>query len=273
MQVNAGVIRKIMKSSFKDLLINFAKRMPFHGYIERLYLFIKAPHITNQYGMRLLCEHSLSDILNSLGLSATIIAFIALLDPSYSYLKVLLVINPVYLVLSCLIYAVTISFTMSLSIGIVALSPASENKQKATSIYFHVFCHSLRSYAAIALFISLPFTYSMGIMITTGVPYDQAFKGSWPWGIYIISTLVVLPAWILFKPLNDYLNIKIIKPIGYLIVLFSLYVSFNINHLLPIDFSGLILNKQELCKVYKSGDFYKELNNDDKLKSEEYFCK
>ncbi|WP_404398532.1 hypothetical protein [Idiomarina loihiensis] len=261
-----------MKEEIKILLLTLLQKLPFWGYIIRLYSFLRSPDFDESPSTETDLRYSLLDVFSGLGLAATIIGFLILEDPSKSYLNIITAINPVYVVASYFYYSVIFSFACSVLIYCLSLTPLTFHRYNGKRLFLNVFLHCLRFYAAQGLFLGVLFITVLGYLIDKGIPPDVSLKG-WFWLVYIVVTLVWFPIRLLINPLRKFARFKRFELLlGFPIIVMVLYSALVANQLVPMFFKDDILYNDKVCNLMKNGQFYKKLPEESRNKVLQPYC-
>ncbi|MEW6990465.1 hypothetical protein AADZ91_07215 [Colwelliaceae bacterium 6441] len=260
-----------MLDNYIQLIKKSLEKLPFFNYIIRLIYYIKSPEITNTSQTKEQLEHSLLDVFNALGLVVVSSVLIVLYQEDYSHFNAYKVLNPLYVAASYISYGLFFSFFMALLVKLISMLPFNNTQNAINGVFYTIFCHSLRFYAAFGFFLGILFVHVIGTILTKGTTVEVALE-HWFFYIYVLVTIVWFPIRLYIRP-----TLKLMSPTKYkwmtsTLVVLSILVVTTLNQFIPKVFGDKMLNHEELCKVAKSGNFYKKAEKNKKEKIEEYFC-
>jgi hypothetical protein len=248
---------------YYKILIKFIEKLPFNSYRQRLWRFILKPNITDEYECRTQLEYSGIDILNALGLAVFIVTIFILWDSDYKHFKIIKALNPLFISLSYIIYAIIFSSTISIFSSIASATHWSSNSNTFQLNFYSLFAHCLRCYAAYGLFLGIMFIIALSEIVANGKTPDEVFSNP-GWIIFILVTLVWLPFRLLVNPIFMYIKFIHLKLLGWFFVILAIMLASLANQLVPTSIGNKMIDKEELCKIFKAGEMYKEIPPENK---------
>lgn len=261
-----------MLQQYLILIKKALEKLPFFNYVNRLLVYIKAPQLTDSESNIEQLEHSLLDVFNALGLVIIVSVGFTLYSDDFGYMNAYKIFNPLFLAFTYVTYGVLFALGMAISSWVLSESRLFLRGNKSTNkLFYSVFCHSLRFYAAMGLFLGTLAVHAIGLVIAEGVSFNSAFK-HWSLTLAIIVSLFWLPFRLYVNPLFRYLNPIKFKALGYMLILFSVVSVTTVNQRLPIPFTDRMVIKEEICKFFKSGNLYKNAEDCKKPVMAKVFC-
>lgn len=256
-------------NKYKKLIIRASEKIPFSAYISRLKFFFLDPKFGgNTYAHDSQKEHSFIDIFNGLGLLALIISMVILYDREFNEFKIILALNPLFIVFSWVSNAIVFSF-VSASVLTCALYWANSTeglKQKCKTLYslkiskktkndfYNIFTHGLRSYALTGLVLGLVFIKLLGSVFLEGKHPTESL-GTVFWFVYVLGATFVLLR-MCFYPYVNYC--KVVKNwfFNTICVLTLVVLSFEPLQWVPFDYyQDKLLDQSALCELFKKSEF------------------
>lgn len=234
--------------------------LPFFNYLTRFLLYVKNPKIEKNKITEIQFRNSLFDIINSLGLASAFIGAIILSFPEKNYMTAIKIFNPFYVVIYCITLGITFSLTFGFLNALMKISNVSNNEDKISDIFYNTFCHSLRFYAACCLLLSPLATYTFGRLFNEGnLINDTILKQIISFSILALMIYIVFRLQII--PMHNYMKIKTHKLFSILIFIFFIFFGSKSLNLISGFLSSKIVNKNEICNTFKSGDFYNDIKD------------
>lgn len=261
-----------MLQQYLNLVKKALEKLPFFNYINRLIAYIKTPELTDSDSSTEQLEHSLLDVFNALGLVIVVSVGFTLYSTDFGYMNAYKIFNPLFLAFTYVTYGAFFALVIAISCWGLSKTPLFSNDAESGSLIYKVFCHSLRFYAATGLFLGTLAVHATGVVVTEGIKFETAFE-HWGLMLAIIVTLIWFPFRLYVNPLFKYLSPIKLNVIGYLLILMAIYLTTTLNQALPISLSDRMLVKEESCKLFKSGNLYKNTASIHKPEIEKIFCK
>lgn len=256
-------------NKYKQLVVRASDKVPFKAYISRLKFFLLNPKLCNKtYAHNEQKEHSFIDIFNGLGLLALVVSMIILYDRSFNEFKIIIALNPLFVVFSWVSNAVVFSgvSALTLSIALFWKNPSTNFSQKCKSVlslrinkqsridFYNLFTHGLRSYAFSGFLIGLVFIKSLGAIFLEGKYPDESL-GTPFWVIYILVAFVLLLR-MFFYPYIEYCKLFKNRIINTICVFILVVLSFEPLQWVPFEYyQDKLLDQGALCKLFKKSDF------------------
>ncbi|OEE31734.1 hypothetical protein ACODG7_02070 [Vibrio anguillarum] len=257
--------------NYRQILARVLDKIPFPEFRKRMVGFINNPILDNSYACSTQLQYSGVDIFNALGFLSIACVLLALVDKSWSVFKTISVFNPVHTVAiyiaNGIVYAVTLSLVFT---AWHCLRVGNVNYYK--DISYKIFSHGLRIYALYGFLLGFLFIKSYGDLLLRGLFPEQSFSHL-GWMIYILIVLVWWPFRLLVNPIFNLMGFKRFRKTAWLFTACFCFASFQPIKLIVIGSSNKMINFEQQCKVFKSGEFYKGLNGSAKEEAEVYFCK
>jgi hypothetical protein len=261
-----------MFQQYLDLIKKALEKLPFFNYINRLLAYIKTPKLTDSESCTEQLEHSLLDVFNALGLVIIVSVGFTLYSDDFGYMNAYKIFNPIFLAFTYVTYGVFFALGMAISSwGLSKASLFARGDESTNTLLYTVFCHSLRFYAAMGLFLGALVVHAMGLVITEGVSLDSAFK-HWSLMLTIIVSIIWFPFRLYINPLFKYLKPIKFKALCYMLILLAVILVTTLNQRLPLPFTDRMVIKEESCKFFKSGNFYKNAKDCQKPAIAKVFC-
>ncbi len=257
---------------YKEILNKVFEKLPFHEYLLRLYSFILEPNIRDDYRCRIQLTNAGIDIFNALGLLIATVSVMILVDNDYNYFKIIKALNPLYITASYILYALYFSSLVAFISATLMTTKWSLASKRWLINFDLIFAHCLRNYAAVGFFLGIPYIVYIGQLLYLGKSPDEVFSNIY-WWLYLLLTLIVLPFRLLINPIYYKIKFSKFKPLGWFLIIFIIWIVSFLNTLIPNVSHDQMLNKEELCKFFRSGAHYKSLTDDRKKMAEKYFCK
>ena len=249
-----------MFDNYIGMLKKLLEKLPFFNYLLRLANYIANPNILNDVNTKNQFEHALLDIVNALGLGVVAIGVIILYDTSNSYMAIVKAFNPLYVAGAYLIYGLVFSSVVALLLSGLSKTTLSLKSASFQTTFYEIFAHSLRFYAYMGLVLTPMCVHALGKIVSEGLDINSAFRGSFFWFSVIFVTLVWLPIRLYVKPIYVYLQVSKLKGATVVAIVLFIYIATEVNEYIIPDISDKLLDKKELCKVFREGELYKELS-------------
>jgi hypothetical protein len=195
-----------------------------------------------------------------------------LYSSDFDYMNSYKIFNPLFVSLSYISYGIFFALGMALLSWLISKTPFFSNDYEFNNLFYTIFCHSLRFYAAVGLFLGTLAIHGTGLVITKGINFNTAFD-HWFFTIAIIVTVIWFPIRLYVNPLFKFLNPIRLNYIGYFLILFAVFVITTISQVLPLPFTDTMLVKKEVCTFFKSGVLYKSAPINKRIEMEKSFCK
>ena len=259
---------------YKLILERALEKIPFQSYILRLRFFICHPQIgLNTYAHHQQREYAFLDIFNGLALLTAIVSLIILYDRSFNEFKIIIALNPLFVVFSWVSNALVFSVVSAMSLTAVKfwLTSSVSFKDKVLSLvskkinkqveldFYNLLTHGLRCYAAFGLFLGLPSVKALGSIYLEGQSSLAEVWGSWYWQLYIIVTLVGGSVWLVFYPYVKYCQLTRSRLFNTVAVIAIVVASFEPLKWMPFDYSDKLMDSEVRCDLFKKGDFIKRI--------------
>lgn len=261
-----------MIHNYIGMLKKLLEKLPFFNYLLRLASYIANPNIKNDENSKNQFEHALLDIVNALGLGVAAIGVLILYDTSNSHLEIVKAFNPLYVAGMYLFYGMVFSSVVGLLLSGLSKTTLSHRNESFQSTFYETFAHSLRFYAYMGLVLTPMSVHASGKIITEGLDMNGVFRESLFWVPVIIVTLIWLPIRLYIKPIYIYLQASSHKIIVLFAVVLTIYSATAVNELVTPDISEKLVNKKELCKVFRGGELYKNYDSVGRDYVEEVLC-
>ncbi|OMO22110.1 hypothetical protein [Vibrio lentus] len=256
-------------NKYKKLIIRASDKIPFSTYISRLKFFFIDPKFGgNTYAHDNQKEHSFIDIFNGLGLLALIISMIILYDRGFNEFKIILALNPLFIVFSWVSNAIVFSFVSAsvLTSALFWTNSTANFTQKCKSLYslniskktkndfYNIFTHGLRSYAVTGLVLGLVFIKMLGSVFLEG-KHPAESLGTVFWILYVLGATFVLLR-MCFYPYVNYCKVIKNRVFNTICVLTLVALSFEPLQWIPFDYyQDKLLDQSALCELFKKSEF------------------
>jgi hypothetical protein len=195
-----------MFQQYLNLIKKALEKLPFFNYVNRLFVYIKAPQLTNSASTTEQLENSLLDVFNALGLVIIVSVGFTLYSDDFGYMNAYQIFNPLFLAFSYVTCGVFFAIGMAISSWVLSKTNFFVPCDKSTNtLVYSVFCHSLRFYAAMGLFLGTLFVHAIGLVIAEGVSFNSAFE-HWSLTLTIIVSIIWFPFRLFVNPLFKFLN-------------------------------------------------------------------
>ncbi|EGQ8020005.1 hypothetical protein HRY95_004588 [Vibrio alginolyticus] len=256
-------------NQYKKLIIRASDKIPFGAYISRLKFFFLEPKFGGStYAHDSQKEYSFIDIFNGLGLLALIISMIILYDREFNEFKIILALNPLFVVFSWVSNAIVFSFVSAsvLTCALFWTNSTTDLTQKCKSVcslniskktkkdFYNIFTHGLRSYAFTGVVLGLVFIKMLGsVFLEDKNPVESI--GTMFWGIYVLGATGAL-MWMCFYPYVNYCKLVKNRVLNTICVLTLVILSFEPLQWVPFEYyQDKILDQSALCELFKKSDF------------------
>ncbi|MFM4977616.1 hypothetical protein Aerorivi_03707 [Aeromonas rivipollensis] len=257
-------------NNYKQVLMRVLDEIPFPEFRKRIVEFIKNPTIDNSYACSTQLQNSGVDIFYALGILSVSCVFLALFEKSWAVFKTISIFNPVHTtgiyIASGIIYSITLSLVFT---ALYCLRIGYANYYK--DISYKIFAHGLRIYALYGLLLGFPFIKIYGDLLFKGLLPEQSFSHL-GWMIYILIVLVWWPFRLLVNPIFNLMGFQSFRKTAWFVTACLCFASFQPIKIITGS-SERMVNYEQQCKVFKTGEFYKRLSGSAKKEAETYFCK
>ncbi|EOB4247464.1 hypothetical protein [Vibrio metschnikovii] len=258
-------------NNYQQILVRVLDKIPFPEFRKRMIGFIRNPTIDNSYACSIQLHHSGIDIFNALGFLSVVCIFLALVEKSWDVLRTISVFNPVHTVGIYIANGIVYSIILSLVFTAwYCLKVGHTNSYK--DISYKVFSHGLRIYALYGLLLGFLFIKSYGDLLLKGIFPPQSFFHI-GWMIYILIILVWWPFRLLVNPIFKLMGFNKFRKTAWFVTAYFCFVSFQPIKVIVIGSGDKMINYEQQCKVFKTGEFYKRLSGRAKEEAEADFCK
>lgn len=257
-------------NNYKQVLMRVLDEIPFPEFRKRMVGFIKNPTIDNSYACSTQLQNSGVDIFYALGILSALCVFLALFEKSWAVFKTISIFNPVHTtgiyIASGIIYSITLSLVFT---ALYCLRIGYANYYK--DISYKIFAHGLRIYALYGLLLGFPFIKIYGDLLFKGLLPEQSLSHL-GWMIYILIVLVWWPFRLLVNPIFNLMGFQSFRKTAWFVTACLCFASFQPIKII-IGSSERMVNYEQQCRVFKTGEFYKRLSGSAKKEAETYFCK
>ncbi|MEX1221146.1 MAG: hypothetical protein WEA82_03415 [Idiomarina sp.] len=220
--------------------------MPFHGFAEKIWHFVRRPEINGESLEDSSLRYSGQNFIASLYLVTAVVAFVQYLLPQLFEIDLDQLINPLYLTMLLAVQAIVFSLILGV-ISSISLLP------KKTTFHHLIVHQTIQAYAVLNLVVVVLFWMGMNRVLKTGDPQAATSQldlwlggGLALFAFWLIWRLLVKPLW---RYIANHYTTKIAAGVTIIVLVSSSWA----NSYVIFGFGELVINKVAVCEqLYES---------------------
>ncbi len=230
------------------------EKIPSYEYINRLILYLRSPKIGTESIDNNPLRFAIADMILSLIFAGALITMITYSFPNSIHVNLIKIINPFYVTLAYFTYAFCFSSATALILSIIA----KFFKKNSVADFFSLsFLHCVRFYAFITPVTGLIFLYGINEIFKKGAEFYFTDVTIIVIGWVLLILMIYLLFRLLINPLSAFCKFHKKKFAAHFITIVIVMLAFELNTIIPLNISALLIDRKEFCIQISNSPFVK----------------